>query len=245
MQELFRWVRKTLEKPSTGPRYRQLAMVLEQGISQNKALAGQFFPAERAIAQQLDLSRVTVSRALSLLEENGLIVRQQGVGTRISQHLDYSLDDEEAGFTKLVLQAGGIAGNRWLERTTTLLPDEVASSVPALKGERVTKLRRVRLINGEPVSLETTWILLELLPAPEVLEHSLYQYWAERGILPAKKKVRIKAIACQVETARLLNIQPGMPLLFYRQHTYNEKNSLLEYCEIYCRSDIYEIQVSD
>ncbi len=245
MQELFRWVRQTLEKPSTAPRYMQLAMVLEQGINQNKALAGQFFPAERAIAQQLAISRVTVSRALSLLEDKGLIVRQQGVGTRISQHLDYSLDDEEAGFTKLVLQTGGIAGNRWLERTTMLLPDEVASNVPALKGERVTKLRRVRLINGEPVSLETIWIPLAWLPAPEILEHSLYQYWAERGILPAKKKVRIKAIACQAETARLLNIQPGMPLLFYRQHTYNAQNGLLEYCEIYCRSDIYEIQISD
>ncbi|MFT8211689.1 MAG: GntR family transcriptional regulator [Symbiopectobacterium sp.] len=196
------------------------------------------------IAQQLGAFSRYGLPLFALLEEKGLIVRQQGVGTRISQHLDYSLDDEEAGFTKLVLQAGGVAGNRWLERTTVLLPDEVASSVPALKGERVTKLRRVRLINGEPVSLETTWIPLDLLPAPEILEHS-HQYWAERGIVPAKKKVRIKAIACQAETARLLNIQPGMPLLFYRQHTYNAQNSLLEYCEIYCRSDIYEIQVSD
>ncbi len=245
MQELFRWVRHTLEQPSSAPRYMQLAMILEQGISQNKSLAGQFLPAERMIAQQLGLSRVTVSRSLALLEDKGLIVRQQGVGTRISQRLDYSLDDKGAGFTTLVLQSGGVAGNRWLERTTLLLPDEVAGHIPALKGERVTKLRRVRLINGEPVSLETTWIPLKWLPAPEILEHSLYQYWAEQGIIPAKKKVGIKAVACQSETARLLNIHPGMPLLFYRQHTYNAQNGLLEYCEIYCRSDIYEIQVSD
>ncbi|MGL9736066.1 MAG: GntR family transcriptional regulator [Symbiopectobacterium sp.] len=64
-------------------------MVLEQGINQNKELAEQFFPAERAIAQQLGISRVTVFRALSVLEEKGLIVRQQGVGMRISQYLDY------------------------------------------------------------------------------------------------------------------------------------------------------------
>lgn len=245
MQELFRWVSSKLEEPSAAPRYMQLAMLLEQGISNNKALSGQFLPAERMMAQQLGLSRVTVSRSLALLEEKGLIVRQQGVGTRISQHLNYSLDHNEAGFTALVLQTGGVAGNRWLERTTTVLPDSVASSVPALRDEKVTKLRRVRLINGEPVSLETTWIPFELLPAPEQLEHSLYQYWAERGIYPARKKVRIKAIACQTDVARHLNIQPGMPLLFYRQHTYNAQNGLLEYCEIYCRSDIYEIQVSD
>lgn len=216
-------------------------------LTRTKRWRGSFFLLNVRSRSSWTFLALRVSRALSLLEEKGLIARQQGVGTRISQHLDYSLDDlddEEAGFTKLVLQAGGIAGNRWLERTTTLLPDDVASSVPALKGERVTKLRRVRLINGEPVSLETTWIPLALLPAPEILENSPYQYWAERGILPAKKKVRIKAIACQAETARLLNIQPGMPLLFYRQHTYNAQNGLLEYCEIYCRSDIYEIQIS-
>lgn len=245
MQELFLWVSRKLEEPSAAPRYMQLAMLLEQGINNNKALSGQFLPAERMMAQQLGLSRVTVSRSLALLEEKGLIVRQQGVGTRISQHLNYSLDHNEAGFTTLVLQTGGVAGNRWLERTTTILPDSVASSVPALRDETVTKLRRVRLINGEPVSLETTWIPLDLLPKPELLEHSLYQYWAERGIYPARKQVRIKAIACQADVARHLNIQPGMPLLFYRQHTYNAQNGLLEYCEIYCRSDIYEIQVSD
>lgn len=245
MQELLLWVRNTLGEPSSAPRYMQLAMLLEQGISQNKELSGQFLPAERLIAQQLELSRVTVSRAMSLLEEKGLIVRQQGVGTRISQHLNYSLDHNESGFTALVLQAGGVAGNRWLERIKVMLPDEVASSVPVLQGEQVTKLRRVRLVNGEPVSLETTWIPSVFLPTPETLEHSLYQHWAERGIHPAKKQVRIKAVACQTDVARHLNIQPGMPLLFYRQHTYNAQNELLEYCEIYCRSDIYEIQVSD
>ncbi|MFT8211688.1 MAG: hypothetical protein ACMZI0_15925 [Symbiopectobacterium sp.] len=38
MQELFRWVRHTLEQPSSAPRYMQLAMILEQGISQKKSL---------------------------------------------------------------------------------------------------------------------------------------------------------------------------------------------------------------
>lgn len=245
MQQLFHWVRSRLEEPSAAPRYLQLAMLLEQGINQNKGLLGQFLPAERLIAQQLALSRVTVSRSLALLEEKGLIVRQQGVGTRISQHLHYSLDHNESGFTTLVLQTGGVAGNRWLERTTMLLPDTVAANVPILRDETVTKLRRVRLINGEPASLETTWIPLGLLPEPERLEHSLYQYWAAQGIYPARKQVRIKAVACQSDVAGHLNIQPGMPLLFYRQHTYNAQRTLLEYCEIYCRSDIYEIQVSD
>ncbi|PWC12918.1 GntR family transcriptional regulator [Brenneria corticis] len=245
MQELLLWVRARLAEPSSAPRYMQLAALLESAIDQRKALAGQFLPAERLIAQQIGLSRVTVSRALALLEAKDLIVRQQGVGTRVCQHLNYSLDDDEAGFTALVMQLGGAAGNLWLERRRKKLPAAIAEEMSLPKDTLVTHLRRVRLINEQPASLETTWIPLELLPEPERLEHSLYQYWAARNIYPDKKRYRLKAVASPADVAGHLGVPVGSPLLLSRQHTYNAQGDLLEYCEIYCRSDVYEFQVTD
>ncbi|PWC20212.1 GntR family transcriptional regulator [Brenneria roseae subsp. roseae] len=245
MQELLLWIRDNLGGQSSAPRYMQLASLLEMEIGRRKALSGQFLPAERLIAQQLGLSRVTVSRSMSMLEKKGLIVRQQGVGTRISQHLNYSLDSDEAGFTSLVLRQGGAAGNLWLERVKKKLPASIAAEMSLPKETLATKLRRVRLINGDPVSLEITWIPLALLPEPEQLEHSLYQYWAARNIYPDKKRYRLKALACPADIAEHLHVPAGSPILLSRQHTYNTRGELLEYCEIYCRSDVYEFQVTD
>ncbi|MFC3394148.1 GntR family transcriptional regulator [Brenneria rubrifaciens] len=245
MQELLVWIQKQLSEQSSAPRYIRLASLLETEIGRRKTLSGQFLPAERLIAQQLGLSRVTVSRSMSLLEKKGLVVRQQGVGTRISQHLNYSLDSDEAGFTSLVMQQGGIAGNLWLERGKKALPASIAAEMSLPPETLTTKLRRVRLINGAPVSLEDNWIPLGLLPEPEQLEHSLYQYWAARNIYPDKKRYRLKALACPANIAEHLHIPVDSPVLLCRQHSYNAHGDLLEYCEIYCRSDVYDFQVAD
>ncbi|MDQ5891375.1 MAG: hypothetical protein QG613_245 [Pseudomonadota bacterium] len=245
MRELLLWVRDQLAGAPSAPRYMQLASLLESEISRRKTLSGQFLPAERLIAQQLGLSRVTVSRSLSLLEEKGLIVRQQGVGTRVAQRLNYTLSAEDEGFTALILKQGGVAGSLWLEKTIQIPSAAIAAKMSLPEGEAVTYLRRVRLSNGEPVSLETTWIPQEFLPDPEALEQSLYQYWMTRDIAPDKKRYRFKAIACTADIATLLGIVAESPALYCQLHVYNEQGELLEYSEAHCRSDVYEIQFSD
>ncbi|WP_409309208.1 GntR family transcriptional regulator [Pectobacterium sp. B1J-3] len=208
-------------------------------------MSGQFLPAERLIAQQLGLSRVTISRSMSLLEKKGLIVRQQGVGTRISQHLDDWSDPDEAGFIPLILRQEETTGERWLERERKKLPESIATEMSLPKDTLVTRLRRVHLMNGDPVSFEIEWIPLTLLPEPEQLDHSLYQYWATRNIYPEKKRYRLKALACPAEVAEHLHIPPDTPVLLTRQHTYDLHGDLLEYGEMYCRSDVYEFQVTE
>ncbi|KFX03451.1 GntR family transcriptional regulator [Pectobacterium betavasculorum] len=245
MRELLLWVREQLAGAPSAPRYMQLASLLESEIGRRKVLSGQFLPAERLIAQQLGLSRVTVSRSLSLLEEKGLVVRQQGVGTRVTQRLNYALSAEDEGFTALVLKQGGIAGSLWLERAIQIPPASISEKMSLPEGEAVTYLRRVRLSNDEPVSLETTWIPQQFLPDPEALEQSLYQYWMTHGITPDKKRYRFKAIACSAEIAALLGIAAETPVLYCQLHVYNEQGELLEYSEAHCRSDVYEIQFAD
>ena len=69
------------------------------------------------------------------------------------------------------------------------------------------KLRRLRLLNGSPVSLETTYIPPRFLPEPGQLEHSLYALWQSRGIVPEDKHFLLKAVSCSDEVAELLNVR--------------------------------------
>ncbi|CAI1015243.1 Uncharacterized HTH-type transcriptional regulator yegW [Serratia marcescens] len=77
MTDFMAWLRGHLAQGAVAPRYIQLATAIETAIRQQVLAAEAFLPPERQMAEGLALSRVTVSKAMKLLEEKGLISRQR------------------------------------------------------------------------------------------------------------------------------------------------------------------------
>ncbi|CAI1925432.1 GntR family transcriptional regulator [Serratia fonticola] len=242
MNDFIAWLRQQFSQAAAAPRYIQLANTLEIAIKQRVLGVGDFLPPERMLAEALDLSRVTVSKAMKLLEEQALVSRQQGIGTRVAMHIGYSLNQDN-GFTAQVLRSGSSVSNQWLLRSCIKAPSEVAKALELASGSIVVKLRRLRLMDGNPVSLETTYIPTRFLPDPEELEHSLYALWRSRGIVPEGRHFLLKAVASSDENASLLNVQSGTPLLRIVQTSRNAQGEVLEFSETLCRSDVYEFEV--
>ncbi|CAI0857854.1 GntR family transcriptional regulator [Serratia fonticola] len=242
MNDFIAWLRQQFSQAAAAPRYIQLANTLEIAIKQRVLGVGDFLPPERMLAEALDLSRVTVSKAMKLLEEQALVSRQQGIGTRVAMHIGYSLNQDN-GFTAQVLRSGSSVSNQWLLRSCIKAPSEVAKALELASGSIVVKLRRLRLMDGNPVSLETTYIPTRFLPDPEELEHSLYALWKSRGIVPEGRHFLLKAVASSDENASLLNVQSGTPLLRIVQTSRNAQGEVLEFSETLCRSDVYEFEV--
>lgn len=242
MNDFIAWLRQQFSQAAAAPRYIQLANTLEIAIKQRVLGVGDFLPPERVLAEALDLSRVTVSKAMKLLEEQALVSRQQGIGTRVAMHIGYSLNQDN-GFTAQVLRSGSSVSNQWLLRSCIKAPSEVAKALELASGSIVVKLRRLRLMDGNPVSLETTYIPTRFLPDPEELEHSLYSLWKSRGIVPEGRHFLLKAVASSDENASLLNVQSGTPLLRIVQTSRNAQGEVLEFSETLCRSDVYEFEV--
>ncbi|MFQ0829664.1 GntR family transcriptional regulator [Serratia fonticola] len=242
MNDFIAWLRQQFSQAAAAPRYIQLANTLEIAIKQRVLGVGDFLPPERMLAEALDLSRVTVSKAMKLLEEQALVSRQQGIGTRVAMHIGYSLNQDN-GFTAQVLRSGSSVSNQWLLRSCIKAPSEVAKALELASGSIVVKLRRLRLMDGNPVSLETTYIPTRFLPNPEELEHSLYALWKSRGIVPEGRHFLLKAVASSDENASLLNVQSGTPLLRIVQTSRNAQGEVLEFSETLCRSDVYEFEV--
>jgi GntR family transcriptional regulator len=242
MNDFIAWLRQQFSQAAAAPRYIQLANSLEIAIKQRVLGVGDFLPPERMLAEALDLSRVTVSKAMRLLEEKALVSRQQGIGTRVAMHIGYSLNQDN-GFTAQVLRSGSSVSNQWLLRSCIKAPCEVAKALELASDSIVVKLRRLRLMDGNPVSLETTYIPTRFLPDPEELEHSLYALWKSRGIVPEGRHFLLKAVASSDENASLLNVQSGTPLLRIVQTSRNAQGEVLEFSETLCRSDVYEFEV--
>ena len=66
------------------PRYIVLAQSLMDAIGAGKFPVGSLMPTEHDIALQHSVSRHTVREALRLLQDQGMITRQAGIGTRVT-----------------------------------------------------------------------------------------------------------------------------------------------------------------
>jgi len=74
----------TLERRNRGPLYLQVAGIIRREIANGILKPSQRLPSIAELAQKYQVAVVTVRQSISLLEEEGLLLRQQGKGTFIS-----------------------------------------------------------------------------------------------------------------------------------------------------------------
>src|SRR5688500_10333499 len=97
------------------PLYHQLQRALREAIETRALAPDDALPAERQIASDLSISRITVRKAIDGLVEEGLLVRRQGSGNFVASRI-------EKNFAKLTsfsedMRARARAQRReWLQR---------------------------------------------------------------------------------------------------------------------------------
>lgn len=70
--------------PSSGvPIYRQIHDQIRSQIASGRLAPGAFLPSVRQLAQQLQVNPMTISKAFSLLERDGLVELARGQGMRV------------------------------------------------------------------------------------------------------------------------------------------------------------------
>lgn len=70
---------------STEPIYRQLIEQLQRRVASGQLVAGDALPSVRELAQALAVNPMTISKAYSLLEAEGLLERRRGLGMVVAQ----------------------------------------------------------------------------------------------------------------------------------------------------------------
>lgn len=70
---------------SSTPIYRQIVEQVQRQIASGQLVTGAELPSVRAVAQEHAINPMTVSKAYSLLEAQGLLVRLRGVGMAVAQ----------------------------------------------------------------------------------------------------------------------------------------------------------------
>ncbi|MBB3141168.1 GntR family transcriptional regulator [Halomonas organivorans] len=224
------------------PLYHQLASGLERAIEAGAWLAGEALPSERALAEALDVSRITARKALDRLAELGLIRRTRGSGTFITPRLNQPLT-RLVSFTEMLTQRGFTPTSRWLSRTLAAPTAEESLRLGLAGDARVARLKRLRLADGVVMAVEESCLPQAILGDPEAVESSLYATLDAAGRSVARALQHVSAINADAELARLAEVPEGQALLEVTRLGYLADGTPAELTVTYCRTDYYDFVV--
>jgi GntR family transcriptional regulator len=199
------------------PKYLRIHDELRARISNGRWPPGCPLPAQHELAGQFGVSIMTLRQALQLLTDEGLIETRHGSGTYVAAGYAYDLGHLSSFATDLGDQGAEIT-TRVLAAHTVLPPADVAARLSA-QGE-VLRLRRLRLLAGCPLIVQTSYLPAELATVmnPESLnQRGLYAILADRGLAITRANETISPSALGPHDARdLARPESSAALLSHR-----------------------------
>ncbi len=225
------------------PLYHQLYEILHEKILLKGWKPGDRLPTEAELVESHGISRITVRKVLDMLVKEGLIYRQAGRGTFVApMTLEHGLS-HIISFTEDMQRRGFTVTTRVLFSGLVPAADSIAERLNIRPGEELARLERLRLADGEPMCIENSHFVHKYCRG--ILEHdfsvnSLRQIKIqEYGIRWIRARQTIRAISAAPETADLLDIGKGSPLLLFERVSFSQDNIPVEFLQAYYRADRY------
>jgi len=230
------------------PLYYQLATILTRKIMSGEYTGGVPLPSENALAEEYQVSRITVRQALASLESDGIIVRKRGKGTFVTEA---SLSVEPAKLTGSMQDLFSMG----IKTSTEVLQFGLAEAAKGIAGElglpegtQVVRIERLRLAKGNPFS----YILNFLPPAiggkiqpDDLLAKPLLRIVEDNlGINLASATQRIEADVADSYVAPLLKVRVGDPLLKIARTVFDSHHKAVMHTSVLYRGDRYYYTVT-
>lgn len=222
--------------------YYQLETILRKKITSGDYSPEISLPSEDALAKEYKVSRITVRQALSSLEKDGLVIRQRGRGTFVSEKVNSLELPRFTGSIEDLVLMGKRTETKVIESAWVDPPDNIRVRLK-VKDEKVLRLEKVRNIEGVPFSHVFNYLppqigkrlpmdLVESKPMLMILEDDL-------GVRATEADQTVEATIADAEVASLLDIRAGDPLLKAERTVYDVKGNPVEYVSVMYRADKY------
>ena len=222
--------------------YAQVESVLAAEISDGSLNVGDQLGTEDSLIARFEVSRITVRRAIQNLVGRGLVEIRRGKGTfvappRITQELT-----ELSGFVEDMHALGRKPTARVLGKEIVTADTTVALHLALTKGERVTRIRRVRLADGIPISFDETYLPLEIgrkIVTNNLRVEPIFSLLERKYNIPLiEAEYRLEAVAADPDVARALHVEQGSPIFRIERTSYSTGNRPVDYERLSYRGDL-------
>ncbi len=224
------------------PLYFQLVKVIKSFICTKALEPGDLIPGEYDFCKAFGISRSTVRRAISELEEQGLVIRRRGLGTFVSEPKLNRNINRIYSFTNDMKMMGLIPSSIIQEFKETSADEALKKILKLPDGEsKVYSFTRLRCANDEPLLLETTIIPKYLFPnlSKEMLNNnSLYKLLQrEAGIIPFSATETYESTIIVGDAAKILKCRENVSGFNIERIAWNKEGSIYEFTNSIMKGD--------
>lgn len=236
-------------KNSQLPLYEQIKGQLQQKIQSGEYPALSQLPSENELSELFSVSRITIRQALHKLSQDGLIFKVHGKGTFVSKPKAYQNITQLQGFAEAMSSSGHHILNEVLLIEFIEAPLKVASKLKLAVRSQVAEIKRVRLLNNEPVSYELTYLPAEIglqLQNKQVDLRISDIFTAIEQDLSTPlgyADLNIDAIQADDELAQLLSVDIHTPILRVERLTHDANEHPIDYEYLYFSGESFQYQL--
>jgi GntR family transcriptional regulator len=228
-----------LDESSSLPLYQQLQRALRKAIEMQLLGPEDALPAERDLASDFNVSRITVRKALDGLVTEGLLVRRQGSGNFVSTRVQKNFA-KLTSFSEDMRARGRTPHSVWLKRAEGTVNPEEALALRLSPGTPVLRFNRIRFADDAPMALEYATVVATALPSLDAVDASLYEALEKSGHRPVRALQRLRAVLLTEDQAELLKAKPGDPGLLVERLGSLRDGRAIEFSQSFYRGDIYD-----
>lgn len=223
------------------PLYVQIAEGLIGQIESGELAPGDRLPSERELSERLGVNRMTLRRALRVLDAQGLVIRKHGVGTYIAEAKIDRQMDAVFRFSRGMQKRGYTPGARLISIEQALVDKAMAHELAIPISSLVYRIIRLRSINNEPVLLENYSIPASRFPGLErhdLEKRSLYEVMEnEYGVVIVRARQSFEPVVASLFEAELLDVREGAPLMLEKRISYDKDDLPVEFGKDRYRGD--------
>lgn len=236
-KDLFR-----IDRKANLPLYDLIEQNFRELVTSGRLRSGNAIPSEWELADSYGVSRLTVRRALDDLSRQGWLERRHGVGTFVTNPTVTQIAPSKLSFTEQMRAIGRKPSSRLVHIQVIHALANLAARLKLQEGDPIIEIVRVRLADGEPVLLETTYLSQTRFPgleqAEELAHASLYEMLGSRyQTYVASMDQILEPVLLSKSEAKYLETQAGTPAIKSEVLALTGEGDPIEYTSSVTRGD--------
>jgi GntR family transcriptional regulator len=226
---------QVLRHDMRSPLYNQIFLLLKNKIVEGEYAEGALLPSEQEVSTLFKVSRITAKRALNEIARSGLAIRERGRGTRVAYIAGRkrTINASVQSLIDSLRQRGGRDNSvKVLSLNYIAAPAEIARELGIKPGSLVQHAVRTCLHKGTAHSQISTYIPEEIgrfWSIRDMTRKPLATLFADAGVVIERADQMISATLADSQTASILDVAVGAPLIKMIKIAYTDENVPAEY----------------
>ena len=208
---------------------------------------GQRLPSERDLADDYEVSRMTLRQAITLLVEEGILERRVGSGTYVASHRVQEKMRGTTSFTEIVRSQGKTPSSQLISYQRKAANETEIEQLQLKPSDYVVRMERVRYADNVPLVFEVASIpekLIREFKREDITEH-FFQTLTDNGYEIGKSQQTIYAKNASERVANYLKVPKNHAVLALTQVSYFTDGRPFEYVHSQYVGDRFEFYLEN